>query len=61
MANLTAKELSAITDQLNFERMMVSKYCSAEKDCQDQTLQSACGQYAQQHRDNYQNLLNFLK
>ncbi len=36
MANLTAKELSAITDQLNFERMMVSKYRAVEKDCQDQ-------------------------
>lgn len=61
MANLTTKELDALSDQLNYERMMASKYDAAKQSCQDQTLTAAFGLYAQQHRTNYNDLLNFLK
>ncbi len=61
MPNLTAKELSALTDQLNYEKMMVAKYHTAGQDCQDAGLKTAYGQYARQHRENYDTLLNFLK
>lgn len=61
MANLTTKELDALSDQLNFERMMTCKYEDAKESCQDQALTAAFGQYAQQHRANYNDLLNFLK
>lgn len=61
MANLTTKELDALSDQLNFERMMACKYEAAKQDCQDQSLTATFGQYAQQHRTNYNDLLNFLK
>ena len=61
MAELTTKELSALTDQLNYERMMVSKYDAAQSACQSQDLGSSFQRYAQQHRDNYQSLLDFLK
>lgn len=61
MANLTAKELDAISDQLNFERMMVSKYQTAQQQSSDAALKQDYGQYAAQHRENYENLLQFLK
>lgn len=61
MANLTAKELGALTDQLNFERMMTCKYQSAAQTTQDTALKSSFGQYAAEHRQNYESLLQYLK
>lgn len=61
MANLTTKELDALSDQLNYERMMACKYEAAKQSCQDQSLTASFGLYAQQHRTNYNDLLNFLK
>lgn len=61
MANLTTKELDAISDQLNYERMMVCKYDAAKWDCQDSSVTGLYDQYATQHRQNYADLLNFLK
>lgn len=61
MANLTAKELTALSDQLNFEKMMVCKYQSAQQSCGDAGLQTAFGRYADQHRENYNELLQYLK
>ena len=60
MADLTTKELDALTDQLNYERMMACKYAAAKSECQGE-LCATFDRYAQQHRDNYQSLLNFLK
>ncbi len=61
MADLTTKELSALTDQLNYERMMAGKYAAAQIGCQTQDLCATYDRCAQQHRDNYQSLLDFLK
>ncbi len=61
MANLTTKELDALSDQLNYERMMVCKYDAAKQDCQDSSVTGLYDQYATQHRQNYTDLLNFLK
>ena len=33
MANLTAKELSALSDQLDFEKVLCCKYQAAEQEC----------------------------
>ena len=40
MPNLTTKELSALSDQLDFERVLHCKYLSAAQDSQDQELKS---------------------
>ena len=40
MPNLTTKELSALSDQLDFERVLHCKYLSAVQECQDQELKS---------------------
>ncbi len=61
MADLTTKELDALSDQLNYERMMACKYEAAKQGCQVQDLCGAFDRYARQHRENYQDLLNFLK
>ena len=61
MANLTTKELDALTDQLNYEKMMACKYTAAQEGCGDTSLSDAFSRYAKCHRDNYTELLNFLK
>lgn len=61
MANLTTKELGALEDQLGFEKVMCCKYQEAMQQCSDQKLKSSYQQYADQHRKNYEDLLNFLK
>lgn len=60
LANLTTKELTALEDQLNFERVLCCKYQDAARSCNEADLQSSFRQYATQHQQNYQTLLNFL-
>ena len=40
MPNLTTKELTALSDQLDFERVLHCKYLSAVQECQDQELKN---------------------
>lgn len=61
MANLTTKELGALEDQLGFEKVMCCKYQEAMQQCSDQELKNSYRQYADQHRQNYEMLLNYLK
>ena len=61
MTNLTTKELGALEDQLGFEKVMCCKYQEAMQQCTDQELKSSYQQYAGQHRQNYENLLQFLR
>ena len=61
MANLTGKELGAISDQLGLEKLMYCKYQTAAQGCTDQTLKGSFQQYADQHRQNFDCLLGYLK
>ena len=61
MPNLTAKELAGLSDQLNFEKMICAKYQAAVQETQDAELKTCFQQYADQHRQNYNCLLNYLK
>ncbi|MCI8474042.1 MAG: spore coat protein [Oscillospiraceae bacterium] len=61
MPNLTAKELAGISDQLNFEKVLCAKYQTAVQETEDQELKTSFQQYADQHRQNFDCLLNFLK
>jgi hypothetical protein len=61
MPNLTAKELAGLSDQLDFEKVLRSKYQAAVQETQDQQLKTSFQQYADQHRQNFENLLNFLQ
>ncbi len=61
MPTLSSKELSALEDQLGFERMLCCKYQDAAQATQETELKSAYNQYAAQHKQNYDTLLGFLK
>lgn len=61
MANLTTKELGALEDQLGFEKVMCCKYQEAMQQCSDQDLKNSYRQYADQHKENYETLLKYLR
>ena len=61
MSNLSTKELSALEDQLGFERMLCCKYQDAAQSTSESELKSTYNQYAAQHKQNYDTLLGFLK
>ncbi len=61
MSNLSTKELSALEDQLGFERMLCCKYQDAAQATQEAELKTCYNQYAAQHKQNYDTLLGFLK
>ena len=61
MPNLTTKELSALSDQLDFERVLHCKYLSAVQESQDQELKSRFQSCAEQHLQNYNTLLTYLR
>ena len=61
MANLTTKELAALEDQLVFEKMLCCKYQDAAQQTTETELKNSYNQYANQHRQNYDTLLGFLK
>ncbi len=61
MPNLTTKELAGLSDQLDFEKVLHCKYTTAVQECQDQELKSTFQTCAQQHLQNYNTLLNYLR
>lgn len=61
MSNLSTKELSALEDQLGFERMLYCKYLDAAQNTTEAELKNTYSQYAAQHKQNYDTLLSFLK
>lgn len=60
MPNLTSKELTALSDQLDFEKVLCCKYQAAVQECQDQELKSKFQCCADQHKQNYTTLLGHL-
>lgn len=61
MPILTTKELQALSDQLDFERVLHCKYLSAVEECQDDQLKKQFRSCAQQHLNNYTALLQHLR
>ena len=57
MSVLTTKELQALSDQLDFEKV----YMAAVQECQDGALKNQFQGLADQHRQNYADLLGYLK
>ena len=53
MPNLTTKELSALSDQLDFEKVLHCKYLSAVQDSQDPELKTKFQSCANLHLQNY--------
>ena len=61
MPNLTTKELTALSDQLDFEKVLHCKYLVAVQESQDQELKSKFQACASQHLQNYNTLLTHLR
>ena len=61
MPNLTSKELNALSDQLDFEKVLHCKYLSAVQESQDQELKSKFQCCADQHKENFTTLMNHLR
>ncbi len=60
MATLSAKELSAIEDQLTMEQIMVKKYQMYSQSCTDPQLKTKCEQIAAKHQNHYCRLMDQL-
>ena len=60
MPILTTKELQALSDQLDFEKVLHCKYLSAVQECQDEELKKQFQACANQHMQNYSTLLDHL-
>ena len=61
MSNLTTEELHALSDQLDFERVLHCKYLAAVQESQDQELRTKFQSCANLHLQNYNTLLNHLR
>lgn len=57
---LTEKELSAIEDQLNGEKLLVTKIKAYSQMCTDPELKQKCDSIASKHQTHYDQLLSFL-
>lgn len=60
MPVLTTKELMGLSDQLDSEKVLHCKYLAAAQETQDEQLKTCFTSLANQHKQNYDTLLNFL-
>ena len=60
MAALSAKELSALEDQLKLEENLSKKYKMYAFHCTDSQLKSKCEQMSAIHQNHYNTLVNLL-
>jgi hypothetical protein len=58
--NLTEKELTAIEDQLNGEKLLVTKIKAYSQMCTDPELKQKCNSIASKQQAHYDKLLSFL-
>ncbi|MCL2579522.1 MAG: spore coat protein [Oscillospiraceae bacterium] len=60
MANLTAKELSAIQDHLSVEENMIKKYRMYAQTTQDGQIRQRCDEIANKHQAHFNTLMGHL-
>ena len=61
MANLTAKELTALEDQIGYEQTLVKKYQAMACLCSDTQIQQELNGFAQKHQQHFNTLVSFLQ
>lgn len=60
MPNLSAKELTALSEQLGLEQMLVTKFkCEAEC-CNDTEIKQKFSEISQKHQSHFDQLKTFL-
>ena len=60
MATLSAKELTALEDQLGLEQLLVKKFRTYANTATDSAIQTKCQQIADRHQQHFQTLLAHL-
>ncbi len=60
MANLTAKELSALEDQLNCEQMLIKKFKLFAQSATDPQIKTTCENMAARHKQHFDTLMGHL-
>lgn len=60
MATLTAKELTALEDQLGLEQNLIKKYNMYAQQSQDQQIKQKCEEIATKHQTHFNTLLGYL-
>ncbi|MCX7614933.1 MAG: spore coat protein [Clostridiales bacterium] len=60
MADLTQKELSALEEQLNYEKILIVKYHAMATQCSDPQLKTSLEQIAAKHQGHYEKLFSYL-
>jgi len=60
MANLTAKELSAIQDKLGVEDNIIRKYRMYAQSAQDPQIRQKCVEIANKHQEHFNTLMGHL-
>ena len=61
MANLTAKELTALSDQIGQEETLVKKYEALAALCQDTKIRQDFMNFAEKHRQHFNRLVTYLQ
>lgn len=61
MVNVSLKELYAIENQLEAEKMLITKYRSYAENSSDASLRDKCMNIANVHEKHYNMLLGYLK
>ena len=61
MANLSAKELSALEDQLAYEQVLIKKYQTVADECSESALKTSLQQISSKHQQHFNTLMSFLK
>ena len=61
MAQITCKELSALSDLLSAEEMLASKYADCASQTTDSTLKNQFEQMSLNHQRHYDELFSHLK
>ena len=61
MTNLTAKELTALEDQIGMEKTLIKKYQAMASMCNDTKISQCLTGFSQKHQQHYNTLMTFLQ
>ena len=61
MAQITEKELSALSDLMSAEQVQIAKYCAAAQKCNDSAIADCYTQMAEHHQRHFDRLYTNLK
>jgi rubrerythrin len=61
LANLTAKELTALEDQIGMEKTLVKKYQTMSGMCTDAKIKQCLSDFSQKHQQHANTLMTFLQ